>query len=289
MDAGQVSNKGGRIEYAWTLFATFLVRAQALVSSRRLRQGFPQVATFSFDYIGARINAFGRYERDELDALVAFLRARNLLNGACIDAGANIGNHAVFFSDHFSQVHAFEPSARPFALLQVNATLRQNIHCHNVGLSDHEHAAHLAAPQFNLGRGSVSLEIKDTDLQVTSLVRLVPLDSIEALHGLGIGLVKIDVEGHERAVLDGAAGLIGRTSPAIVFEQQGDEIKQGTSATIDRLRELGYASFHFLSRTPETRSTIINMLLRFVLGERVFFREASTFQPRYYSMIVALK
>ena len=84
---GGTSNS--RLEYAVDLLATLLVRLQAYLTSRRLRDGFPQLAVFSFDYIGARVSAFGRYERDELKALIGFLAGKQILKGgACIDAGA---------------------------------------------------------------------------------------------------------------------------------------------------------------------------------------------------------
>ena len=282
--------RNSRLEYAVDLLATLLVKVQALLTTRRLRDGFPQLAVFSFDYIGARVSAFGRYERDELQALMAFLAGKRLLKGgACIDAGANIGNHSVFFADHFAVVHAFEPASRPFSLLQHNAALRQNIHCHNVGLSDGVRAANLTAPVYNVGRGSVSIAIPETDLRVSAPVQLVPLDSVDAVRGLDVELLKIDVEGHELAVLDGARALIAHASPAIVFEQQPSEIRNGGSPTIDRLRELGYRDFYACSRTPQYRSRVLTMLARLMAGETIGFEEVSAFEPRYYAMIVAVK
>lgn len=282
--------KNSRTEYAVDLLATLLVRAQAYLTSRRLRKGFPQLAVFSFDYIGARISAFGRYERDELEALLAFLGGKQLLHGgACIDAGANIGNHAVFFADHFAVIHAFEPAPRPFSLLQHNAALKQNIRCHNLGLSDRPHTASLTAPVYNLGRGSISIAIPETDMRVSTPIQLVPLDSVDAIRGLDVELLKIDVEGHELAVLDGAAELIARTGPAIVFEQQPAEISDGSSPTIDRLRALGYKQFYSSCRTPQHRSKLLTILVRMICGETIKFERVSAFGSKYYPMIVAIK
>lgn len=278
------------MEVVLDLLATVLVRLQAYLSSRRLRDGFPQLAVFSFDYIGARVSAFGRYERDELRALMAFLAGKGLLKGgACIDAGANIGNHSVFFADYFAVVHAFEPAARPFSLLQHNSELRQNIRCHNVGLSNGFRAANLTAPVYNLGRGSVTIAIPATDMKVSATVQLVPLDSVDAIRGLDVELLKIDVEGHELAVLDGAMALITHAGPAIVFEQQPTEIQNGGSPTIDRLRELGYRHFYACARTPEYGSRLLTILAQVMVGETVGFEQVSAFEPRYYAMIVAIK
>lgn len=281
--------RNSRTEYMFGLFSALLVRAQTYIARRHIKNRFPQLAVFSFDCIAARINAFGRFERDELDALIAFMTHKHLLKGVCIDVGANIGNHSVFFADYFNEVHAFEPSPRPYALLVQNAMLKSNIHCYNVGLSDHSCTAKLTAPLDNIGQGSIGAVIQEDALHVSASVKLVPLDGVDVMHEIEIGLIKIDVEGHELCVLDGAKALITRTSPVIVFEQQPGEIKDGTSPVIDRLRTLGYGDFCTISRRPETRFRLVTILLRLMFGECIEFKPACRFESKFYSMIVAIK
>lgn len=278
-----------RPDYMLGLLSGLLVRAQVYMSNRHLRNGLPQMAMFSFDYIGARINAFGRFERDELDTLIALLNHKRLLKGVCIDVGANIGNHSVFFADHFVEVHAFEPAPRPYALLVHNAGLRRNIHCHNVGLSDRSHLATLTSPLHNVGQGTLSDTIPENELHESASVQLVPLDAVNVFQGVDVGLIKIDVEGHELSVLDGGKALIIRTGPVIVFEQQAADITNGTSPVIDRLRALGYGDFCTISRRPETRFRLLTILLRLMVGERIEFKPACKFESTFHSMIVAIK
>jgi hypothetical protein len=71
-------------------------------------------------------------------------------------------------------------------------------------------------------------------------VPLRSLDSLAAEHGLDrLDLIKIDVEGHERQVLDGAAALLDRYRPPLVLET-GHEAEGDRPAIHDRLQGLGY-------------------------------------------------
>src|SRR5262249_26828437 len=71
-------------------------------------------------------------------------------------------------------------------------------------------------------------------------VRLSSLDSLAAERSLErVDLIKIDVEGHERQVLDGANATISRCRPALVIET-GHEAEGDRRDIHDRLRGLGY-------------------------------------------------
>ncbi len=156
MSNGVVRNS--RRYVAYKTLGAVIVWIQQRLSAKHLRDGFPQLAVFSFDHIGIRINANGRYERDELDALIAFLRSKELLGGACIDVGANIGNHSVFFADYYDRVYSFEPNPLAYKLLEINALLRKNITCFNFGLSRCEHQAQLVSPPGNIGESSLVVD-----------------------------------------------------------------------------------------------------------------------------------
>lgn len=270
------------------LLAAVLVRIQARLSDRHLAEGYPQVAVFSFDHIGARINAFGRYEHDVLCALVVFLRSHGFLRGACLDIGANIGNHTLFFARHFGVVHAFEPGRRPCALLQENTRLTRNVIVHCIGLSDQEGTLTLVAPLHNVGAGSLRGKSHFTGPVDEEGVEVLPLDAVPGIELLDISLVKIDVEGLEADVLRGAEGTLLRCRPAVVFEQQAEEIDGGDSPAIAALRKLGYSRFFECVRSPSTPSRPLTIALKLLRGEKVYFKSVDRFREEYYPMIVAL-
>jgi FkbM family methyltransferase len=276
-----------RIECLIDLLSVLAVRAEAKLARRHLRLGYAKLAIFAFDHIGSRVTAFGRYERDELDALAELLEDKKLIKGACLDIGANIGNHTVYFANLFREVHAFEPSPDPFALLQQNTRRLSNVQCHHIGLSNCQNRVTLFVPNDNIGAGSIQNHTKDVGASAVE-ISVVELDRFLSAHELDIGLMKIDVEGHELQVLEGSSATITRCQPAIVFEQQAQEIEAGRSKVINYLKGLGYNDFYEFQRTPAIPVRALNIVWRLLRGEAFGFQSISVLQRRFHGMLVAL-
>ncbi|WP_298832117.1 FkbM family methyltransferase [uncultured Piscinibacter sp.] len=283
MSAGEVIHVRRLAHVARRMHTAHVGRRLQRLAQRHLRDGLPQPAVFAFDHVGMAIALWGRYERDELELLMEALAPRLAPAGVCLDIGANIGNHALFFADHFAAVLAFEPNPRTYRLLALNAELRPNIRCWNFGLSDADGPARLAVTADNLGMATLhggAGAVVDCELR--------RLDGLDLLDGQRVALIKIDVEGHEAAVLRGAATLLARDRPVVVFEQTAAEIEGGSSAAIELLRQHGYRHFWTFERTPAARWRWLGLLRRLAFGEVVRLVECSVFEKRFHSMIVAL-
>jgi FkbM family methyltransferase len=277
-----------RITFLKKLIRVLLLDYQGRLARTYVKDGMPQVATFAFDHIGQTINLFGRYEAEELALLSQWLKARGALKGACIDAGANIGNHALFFSEFFAKVFAFEPNPATFRLLAINAGLTGNIQCFDFGLSDTDGEAAFQVPKLNVGGARIVPDNAAQDAS-SSVKRIAVrrLDAVPDIASQDIGLIKIDVEGNELAVLKGAAATIRRCKPIVIFEQQPREFADGRSPCIDFLRASGYAAFHVFERSPQTRSIYLSALARLMLGETIAIRQIDAFRKQFYPMIIA--
>lgn len=252
---------------------------------RHLADGLPQMAVFVFDHVGRSIAIWGRYEREELALLMQAIGPVLQPGGVCIDIGANVGNHALFFADHFAEVLAFEPNPRTFALLQLNATLRPNVRCFGFGLSDAEGHAMLSVPAGNAGMASLHPAGGEA-AQVAC--RLRRLDDVAEVAACRVALVKLDVEGHEAAALRGATAMLRRDRPVVVFEQAAADIASGTSATLELLRGLGYCRLWTLEPLPAGGNRWLTLARRFVGGEGLRLVESQALEPRFHSMVVAL-
>jgi hypothetical protein len=75
-----------------------------------------------------------------------------------------------------------------------------------------------------------------------------------------VALIKIDVEGHEGAVIDGAARTIQMYSPAIVFEYAPELLAERSQTPFGRLAEAGYRMFRIRHRRHRlTGRTILEL------------------------------
>lgn len=86
---------------------------------------YPNLAVFSRDHVGIRVQVDGLYEKPYLEFFIEWLKFN--FSGLALDVGANIGNHSVFFSKYFQKVMSFEPNPSTYHLLSYNATLGKNI------------------------------------------------------------------------------------------------------------------------------------------------------------------
>lgn len=262
--------------------------------AKRNLQLYPQLAIFAFDNIGLQINLEGRYESDNLGALARFLTQHLAIdpNSTAIDVGANIGNHSVFFSEIFSKVLAYEPNPRVYSILAFNSA-GMNIVPLNYGLSDENSTLAFSIDPVNLG-GSKVLDggafAGASDLD-TIEIEVRRLDEDPQVAGESISLIKIDVEGHELRVLEGAADIIRTERPIVIFEQSPDAIEHGTSDTINFLRGKSY-NFFTIRRNFELGEGFVakctSLLLRMVFGFRQDIVGTTYFKKRFYHMIVAV-
>lgn len=263
------------------------------LSRAYLAQGRKQVVEYSFDLVSRHINLDGVYNIKELTTLIGWLQQvePEIFAGEALDIGANIGNHALFFSEFFKKVIAFEPNNRTFRVLSLNKELVDNIECHELGLSDYDGEAQLLAPIGHLGCSA----IVDTAGANIQKIRIRKLDSM-ADDLDKVRLVKIDVEGHEFQVLLGAKNVIAKHRPIILFEQhQSDFGEDGVSRVIELLRDYGYSNFATVMEYPRRNNLnrgiaqyLYMFLARLAFGSEMRVEIKSDVEPEYYPFLVAI-
>jgi FkbM family methyltransferase len=143
-----------------------------------------------------------------------------------VDVGANIGYMTGLMAtrvERSGKVISFEPNPDLFALLSENAAHWQNelgtpIALHQLALSDHCGAGRFGIPAVQAQDWTLAGLLDDaTRAHSTFSVEVRRLD--EYIPG-PIGVLKIDVEGHELKVLQGAGALLReRLIRDIVFEE----------------------------------------------------------------------
>lgn len=174
---------------------------------------------------------------------------RHLVNKAelAIDVGASIGVYASELAKYTSRVVAFEanPSVADFA----SEVRPSNVEVKNVALSAANGEMTLRIP---LDRRNKTID----ELATIEPKNILHFDAITSasvatrrLDDFGFEncrFIKIDVEGHEEAVLDGAMRLIERQKPILMIEID-DGFNPGSFFRVnERLSRLNYKAYHLV-------------------------------------------
>jgi FkbM family methyltransferase len=197
-----------------------------------------------------RLRAWRERRRGEREiALLPFLADARRIS---IDAGANKGVYTYWLAKHSRHVHAFEPNPKIFRILKAGAGRAPGVTVSPVALSDARGRAVLRVPRTERGysnqRATLHAEIPGRaygELEVETR----RLDDA----GIGdVGFIKIDVEGHELAVLDGAAETIRRDRPVLLIEIEEIHNPIPIETALARVCDLGYAAFAMIRGTLTT-------------------------------------
>jgi len=174
---------------------------------------------FTLFYMGAFEKPLLFFLRDTM------LNLKQPANGSAqsfFDIGANIGQHSLFMSLHADQVHSFEPYSIVSQKLERHSELNAigNIQLHKVGLSNQQEELDFYAPTGrNQGIGSFDAGTVSKGNKNLGKLALVRGDDYLAQNKLqDIALLKIDVEGFEKNVVEGLTDTLEKSRPVIVVE-----------------------------------------------------------------------
>lgn len=193
-------------------------------------------------YVGRSLALYGEYCEAESAIFDQLCRPGDMI----IEAGANIGSHTVHLAKLVGpqgRVLALEPQRVVFQTLCANIALNglTNVLAHQVAVG--EQNSTVIMPEVNYQEegnfGGISVNMSETG----EPVRLMPLDSFIKLPRLK--LIKIDVEGYERKVLEGAEKTIRQHRPFLYLENDRKEKSEGL---IRKIFDLGYRAYWHMPR-----------------------------------------
>lgn len=156
---------------------------------------------------GALVNGRSIYQWKKQEAVYAECKQRRV----AIDIGAHIGHWSLNMLDRFEAVHAFEPVAEHRACFDVNVLPRPGLTLHPIALGAAPGSVRIVRQADNSGASHVG--------ETGEAVELRTLDS----YGFqDVDLIKMDVEGFEAMVIEGARDTLLRCRPIVCCEQKRD-------------------------------------------------------------------
>jgi len=174
-----------------------------------------------------------------------------------IDVGANFGTFSLLASRLVGpkgQVIAIEPQLRLVQFIRESIGLSGITNCvvKQAAVSRETGTREFHIPAGDSGRAGFFASFSARREHESSRV---PVESLTSLIGSPRGSVvlKIDVEGSEMRVLDGANEFLRINHPAIIIELNpwsAAAAKTSTREIVDRLLGLGYRTFYDVSRFP---------------------------------------
>ena len=169
-------------------------------------------------------------------------------NDRVIDVGGNRGVYAYQLWRLGASVEVFEPNLKCCEVLTAWAANKPSVIVHSLALSSHAGSANLHIPIDAAGvehDASASIESNGFANARHSPVSLQTLDSFGFN---GVSLIKIDVEGHEGSVIDGAVETLNSCRPALLVEIEQRHCKIPIANIFEKILGFGYRGFFIRTR-----------------------------------------
>jgi len=183
-----------------------------------------------------------------------FFAALDVSGKVVFDVGAFEGLVTLFFAPRARQVVCYEPNSRNYGKLLRNLELNRigNVTVRKLAVGAEPGASRMAwdasmAGGATLTRTGISrvMESRKVEAQYES-IQVTTLDQDLAEAQLPEpDLIKVDVEGYELPVLQGARHLLERKHPALYLEMHGETMNEkrvNARAVVEFLNTLGYSS-----------------------------------------------
>ena len=199
----------------------------------------------------------GEYEPLETKILKYF--AAN--GGLVVDIGANVGYYAVELGKILGEkgrLIALEPIPESFEQLEVNVQLnsiQDKVSCYQIAISNLHGSLTLYKPEISGSSACSARNLHPTESSSKLEVPVTTLDTLlKSLNIQNCELIKVDVEGAELMVIQGALDSVKRFKPVIFAEllrKWSAQFNYTPNELLEILLPLGYKCFAVSEQLPE--------------------------------------
>lgn len=207
-----------------------------------------------------------RNDEQEINLVKKFIKSGT----DSIDVGVYRGVYSYEMSKYSEKVHSFEPN--PIIFKYINKNLKKfikNIHLYNFALSNQNKTMNLKIPirnsnsnkeifeeYYEMGKATIHNEnnfenYENFEIQTKTIDEL-SFDN-------KISFIKIDVEGHELEVIEGAKNTIKKDKPILLVEIEKQYTKKEVAESINFINSLGYKSYFFNKKDLKSTTELNNL------------------------------
>ncbi len=207
-----------------------------------------------------------RSDEQEINLVKKFIKP----GSDSIDVGVYRGVYSYEMSKYSEKVHSFEPNPIIFKYIDKNLKkFIKNIHLYNFALSNQNKTINLKIPirnsnsnkeifeeYYEMGRATIHNEnnfenYENFEIQTKTIDEL-SFDN-------KISFIKIDVEGHELEVIEGAKNTIKKDKPILLVEIEKQYTKKEVAESINFINSLGYKSYFFDKKDLKSTNELNNL------------------------------
>lgn len=161
------------------------------------------------------------------------------INNECfIDCGSNYGWHTIYASKIFKRVHSFEPQKIIYEMQSDSLKLNNivNVTLYNKALGNEQKIVYLPELDYSvdMNMGDTSISPQKTTIEINQI----RLNDVED----DVSLIKMDVQGYEKFVIEGASRHLTTTKPFIIIEIEEHQLRKfniSLDQIFDMIRQYG--------------------------------------------------
>jgi len=222
--------------------------ATAMAEQRPLEmkvEGGARLRLYRHSALARNIYAYG-FEKRERIFTSRYLRPGDIF----VDVGANMGLFTVIAANQVGsrgRVYSFEPVWRTRQWLEENVHLNQfdNVSVQALGLSDTEGQMEILVPNNGYDAwSSLATPIAGTDFHKEQIETTTWDEFCKRINGQRVTMMKLDVEGWENRVLDGAEGMLSKEGAPLLQVEFADAAANSAGSSCQdlyrHLEQLGY-------------------------------------------------
>jgi len=196
-----------------------------------------------------------RYKLDtnEINYLTQQLKAGDI----AVDIGAHKGGYLYWMHKSVKKkgaVYAFEPQVKLYSYLKTRYDNTANVTVENMGLSNTPGEVSFYIPKTAKGDSpGARIDHQEEETYDQATIQTTTLDQYFLERDIFPNLLKIDVEGHEKQVIEGGLKLLKTTRPKLLIECENRHLSNGTIFDVFQLlTDIGYKGYFFLNNQRQS-------------------------------------